>query len=257
MPRQVLTHLLHARRQAPGFLWLIDPEKTDAASPDPRWEMASDFSASRLFSSARRRTATAISNRPSPRCRERTDLPLILFSGSAAQVSPHVDAVLFLTLLSGRNPEYLVGEQVKGTPKIRDYGIEPIPTGYILVDTGSAAQTSVALRSHTDPIPERELTTISGHPLCGEYMGHTLIYIEAGSGAKRPVAVDTIRKVKAAIGVPLIVGGGMKTAIQCASAVKAGSDFVVVGTALEHDASTDLLRDMVHAVHSTGKAVNV
>lgn len=248
--------LLHARRHAPGFLWLVDPEKIDAASPDPRWAMASELGVT-AFLVGTSQDGNGDLEPAIGSLRQSTQLPLILFPGSAAQVSPHVDAVLFLTLLSGRNPEYLVGEQVKGTPKIRDYGIEPIPTGYILVDTGSAAQTSVALRSKTQPIPERETATICNHALCGEYMGHALIYIEAGSGAKRPIAVDTIRQVKSAIGVPLIVGGGMKTAIHCASAVKAGADFVVVGTALEHDDSIELLRDMADAVHATGKAVNV
>ena len=256
MPRQILTHLLHARRQAPGFLWLVDPEKIDAGHPDPRWTLAENLGVT-AFLVGTSQDGNGDLEPAVAALRQSTELPLILFPGSAAQVSPHVDAVLFLTLLSGRNPEYLVGEQVKGTPKIRDYGIEPIPTGYILVDTGSAAQTSVAIRSHTDPIPERETDQICDHALCGEYMGHALIYIEAGSGAKRPIAGDTIRQVKSVINVPLIVGGGMKTAAQCALAVKAGADFVVVGTALEQNDSIDLLRDMVDSVHATGKAVNV
>jgi len=177
--------------------------------------------------------------------RKHTRLPLVLFPGSASQVSPHVDAVLFLSLLSGRNPDYLVGEQVKGTPLIRDYGIEPIPTGYILVNTGT--QTSVASESGTRPIPESDIDAICDHALCAQYMGKALVYLEAGSGARTPINGTVIRRVKDSIAVPLIVGGGIRTAEACAKAVQAGADFVVVGTALESDRSGGLLHELCEA----------
>jgi phosphoglycerol geranylgeranyltransferase len=159
-----------------------------------------------------------------------------------------------LSLLSGRNPDYLVDEQVKGTPLIRDYGIEPIPTGYILVDTGSS--TSVAVRTGTTPIPESDVDSIRDHALCAQYMGHSFVYLEAGSGAARPVAPTTIARVRKQIAIPLLVGGGITTAESCGSAVAAGADFVVVGTVLERDRSSELLSAMVATVTAPKKVVN-
>jgi phosphoglycerol geranylgeranyltransferase len=156
-------------------------------------------------------------------------------------------------LLSGRNPEFLVGQQVKGTPLVRDYGLEPIPTGYILVGTGSS--TSVAKHSDTAPIPETDHTSICDHALCAEYMGQSVVYLEAGSGASRPIASHVIKAVRAAIRIPLIVGGGIKTPESCRAAVEGGADFVVVGTALEHDGSEELLRELSEAVRGTGVRV--
>lgn len=248
MTGPVLRTLLDARRTGPGFLWLIDPDKIDTRRPDPRWETASETGVTAFL------VGTSQSGNAGFDCtvaflRKHTRLPLILFPGSASQVSPHVDAVLFLSLLSGRNPDYLVGEQVKGTPLIRDYGIEPIPTGYILVDTGT--QTSVASESGTHPIPEDDIESICDHALCAQYMGKTLVYLEAGSGAKNPVGGTVIRRVKDSISIPLIVGGGIRTAEACAMAVRSGADFVVVGTALEFDRSAVLLQEMCEVTRST------
>jgi phosphoglycerol geranylgeranyltransferase len=242
-----LQTLLDARRTGPGFLWLIDPDKIDTRRPDPRWETASETGVTAFL------VGTSQSGNDGFDCavaflRKHTRLPLILFPGSASQVSPHVDAVLFLSLLSGRNPDYLVGEQVKGTPLLRDYGIEPIPTGYILVDTGTL--TSVARQSGTHPIPESEAESICDHALCAQYMGKALVYLEAGSGAKAPIGGALIRRVKDSIAIPLVVGGGIRTPEACANAVGAGADFVVVGTALETDRSGELLRELCDAAHS-------
>lgn len=239
--------LLAARQDGPGFLWLIDPDKIDIRRPDPRWATASDTGVAAIL------VGTSQSDNDGFDCavaflRKHIELPIILFPGSASQVSPHVDAVLFLSLLSGRNPEYLVGEQVRGTPLIRDFGIEPIPTGYILVGTGS--HTSVAQESATTPIPETDSESICTHALCAEYMGKFFVYLEAGSGAEKPISTDLITRVKSAITIPLIVGGGIRDAEACARTAGAGADFVVVGTALEKDHSSELLRDMCEAVRA-------
>lgn len=254
MKRPTYQTLIDARRTAPGFLWLVDPDKIDANNPDPRWARAGEIGVTAFLVGSSQDGQTDL-DLPLAVLREHVTLPLILFPGSASQVSPHFDAVLFLSLLSGRNPEYLVGEQVKGTPLIREYGIEPIPTGYILVDTGT--ETSVAKRSATKPIAEDRVGWICEHALCGEYMGHSFIYLEAGSGARQPIATGVIEQVKAAISIPLIIGGGLKTPASCADAVAAGADFVVVGTALENDWSVDLLTGMVGATTGPKKAVKV
>jgi phosphoglycerol geranylgeranyltransferase len=252
--RPIHQKLSDCRRRGPGFFWLIDPDKIDTRRPDPRWERAGDIGVTAVLVGTSQDNAIDYS-RIVAALREHTALPLILFPGSASQVVPGLDAVLFLSLLSGRNPEYLVTEQVKGTPLIHRYGIEPIPTGYVLIDTGTS--TSVAVRTGTMPIPERETESIRNHALCAQYMGHAFVYLEAGSGAQKPISAPTISSVKDLISIPLVVGGGLKTPAACADAVAAGADFIVVGTALENDRSTDLLAAMVNALSNTHRTVNV
>lgn len=244
----VFRQLLEARRESPRLLWLVDPDKVLPRQPDPRWAIAGECGVAAIL------VGTSQGDNPNLDCsiasiRKHATVPLILFPGSAAQVSHHVDAVLFLTLLSGRNPEFLVGQQVIGTPLVRDYGLEPIPTGYILVDTGST--TSVAKHSNTSPIPESEITSICDHALCAEYMGQSVVYLEAGSGALRPIVSNVIKSVRSAIRTPLIVGGGIKTPESCRAAADAGADFVVIGTALESDGSEELLRELSDAVRGS------
>ena len=249
----VYKHLIEARRSGPGFFWLIDPDKIDPLRPDPRWERAGESGVTAFL------VGTSQNNKPgyesAVTClRQHARIPMILFPGAASQVTPHVDAVFFLSLLSGRNPDYLVGEQVKGTPLIRQYGIESIPTGYLLIDTGSA--TSVARQSGTPPLPQTEVQSICDHALCAEYMGKAFVYLEAGSGAARPVAARVIEHVRRSISIPLIVGGGIKIPQQCMMVAAAGADFVVVGTALELDQSPELLASLASATHPAGKPVS-
>jgi phosphoglycerol geranylgeranyltransferase len=250
----VYNRLMDARRNGAGFLWLVDPDKIDPRRPDPRWERAGEHGVAAFL------VGTSQNSNPgndiAVAClHEHARLPLILFPGSASQVTPHVDAVLFLSLLSGRNPDYLVGEQVKGTPLIRQYRIEPIPTGYLLIDTGTA--TSVTRWSGTAPMPQSEIRAICDHALCAEYMGKAFVYLEAGSGADQPIAPKVIEKVKNSISIPLIVGGGIRTPDQCVMATAAGADFVVVGTALEIDQSAELLSSLAGAARGGGRSVSV
>ena len=254
MRNRTYQSLIEARSHAPGFFWLVDPDKIDAHKPDPRWAQAGEIGVTAFLVGSSQDNGMGLDTQLAT-LREHADIPLILFPGSASQVSPHFDAVLFLSLLSGRNPEYLVGEQVKGTRLIREYGIEPIPTGYILIDTGT--ETSVAKRSGTEPIAERDVDAICDHALCAEYMGHAFVYLEAGSGAGRPVTPPVIQRVRREIAIPLIVGGGLKTPDACANAVSAGADFVVVGTVLENDYSVDLLSGMVDATNTSNRTLKV
>jgi phosphoglycerol geranylgeranyltransferase len=248
----VFRRLLDLRTESPRLLWLVDPDKVQPRRPDPRWAMAEDCGVAALL------VGTSQGENPDLDCaiasiRKSASVPLILFPGSASQLSPHVDAILFLTLLSGRNPDFLVGEQVKGAPLVRDFRIEPIPTGYVLVDTGST--TSVAKHSGTAPIPESDVTSICDHALCAQYMGQSLVYLEAGSGAAAPIGKRVIELVRGMIDIPLIVGGGLTTAETCQAAVQAGADFVVVGTALETDRSEGLLRELSDAVRGISAAI--
>ena len=160
-----------------------------------------------------------------------SQLPVILFPGDHTQITKFADAILFLSLLSGRNPEYLVGQQLKAVEKLKESKLEVIPTGYILVDGGT--ESTVARVSNTKPLSQDVVSTIVHTTMAGVFMGAKLIYLEAGSGAINPVRPEIISEVKKAINIPLIVGGGIKTEAQKQAAYKAGADLIVMGTAFE------------------------
>ena len=175
-----------------------------------------------------------------------TDLPIILFPGSAMQVTPHADAILFMSLLSGRNANYLIGEQVKAAPMIQRVGLETISTGYILIDGGQ--QTAVSFISNTTPIPNDKAEIAWAHALAAQYLGMKLIYLEAGSGAKKPVPDQIIHSVKKQVTVPIIVGGGIRSPEVARKKGAAGAQFVVTGNVIEQDPS--LMAAFADAIHS-------
>ena len=164
-----------------------------------------------------------------------TQLPIVLFPGDARQVTNKADGILFLSLISGRNPEYLIEQQVKAAPFLKKSNLEIIPTGYILIDGGK--ETAVQRISNTKPIPQSKISTIVSTALAGEYSGKKLIYLEAGSGATVPVDSNIILKTKNQLNIPLIVGGGIRTKQQLNTAFDSGADLVVIGTAFENDSS--------------------
>ena len=173
--------------------------------------------------------------------------PVILFPANAYQVCPHADAILFLSLLSGRNPQYLVGEQVNGAPLVKAFGLEPIPTGYLLIESGKP--TSVAYMSGTQPIPADKPDIAKAHALAAEYFGMKFVYLEAGSGATSAVPDTLIRAVRDYVSVPLIVGGGIQSPEVARQKVAAGASAVVVGQALEESAAPKVLREFADAIH--------
>ena len=165
--------------------------------------------------------------------KELSTLPVMLFPGDYTQITPEADGILFLSLLSGRNPEYLIGQQVKGASSIQKSNLEVIPTGYILIDGGK--ETAVQRVSNTLPIPQNDITSIVHTALAGQYLGKKCIYLEAGSGAKTPVSLTIIKAVREAIDLPLIVGGGIRSQKAMQHAYEAGATMVVIGTAFEED----------------------
>ncbi|OGS72124.1 MAG: geranylgeranylglyceryl/heptaprenylglyceryl phosphate synthase [Flavobacteria bacterium RIFCSPLOWO2_12_FULL_35_11] len=167
--------------------------------------------------------------------KKHTKLPVVLFPGDFSQLTNHADALLFLSLLSGRNPEYLIEQQIKSVPFLKNSSLEIIPTGYILIDGGT--NSSVLKMSNTKPILQENSSLAVDTAVAGMYKGKQLIYLEAGSGAKNPVNSELISAVKKHISIPLIVGGGIKTKEQLNSAYANGADLVVVGTAFENNAS--------------------
>lgn len=157
--------------------------------------------------------------------------PVILFPGGSHQVCAHADAIFFLSLLSGRNPEFLVGEQVKAVYRIKECAIEVIPVAYLLIESG--AITAVEHVSNTKPIPRNKPEIALAHALAGQYFGMKYVYLEAGSGALSPVPLDMVKKVKENTSIPLIVGGGLRDHDAVMKTFDAGADFVVLGSIIE------------------------
>lgn len=174
--------------------------------------------------------------------------PVILFPGSHRQVSEHADAMLFHALLSSRDSKYLVEEQYLASSIIRQIGLETIPTGYILIESGCI--TSVQRKTGSTPLSRNDPIAIAQHALTGQYLGKQLIYLEAGSGARYTVPAEVIELAKETIDIPLVVGGGIKTPELASVAVRAGADFVVVGNALEKNRQPNYIRELADAVHS-------
>ncbi len=178
--------------------------------------------------------------------RARCPIPMVLFPGNSFQLSYRADAILFLSLISGRNAELLIGQHVISAPFLKMSPLEIISTGYILVDGG--VQTSVQYMSNTYPIPASKDDIAMCTALAGELLGLKVLYLDAGSGAKNPVSESMIEVVSSAISVPLIVGGGIRTPEKIAANLRAGADLVVIGSAIEQDPG--LIREMAAAVRS-------
>jgi len=179
--------------------------------------------------------------------KSKTNLPVILFPGSSAQVSKDADAILFLSLISGRNPQYLIEEHVKSAPEIYKIGIETIPTGYILLESGK--KTSVEIVSKTQPIPLDKKDVILAHALAGQYLGNKLIYLEMGSGAKISINTDLVSYIKSKISIPLVIGGGINSIETAKLISSAGADFIVIGTLLENEQDKNKIKKICEIIH--------
>ncbi|MBU2921896.1 geranylgeranylglyceryl/heptaprenylglyceryl phosphate synthase [Winogradskyella psychrotolerans] len=160
-----------------------------------------------------------------------TNLPVVLFPGDVIQITDKADGILFLSLISGRNPDYLIGKQVEAVSKLAKTNLEIIPTGYLLIENGK--ETAVQRVSETKPIQRKDLQTIKDTAKAGELLGMKLIYLEAGSGATHAIEPHIISEVKQQLNIPLIVGGGIRTKTEIEAAYKSGADIVVIGTAFE------------------------
>jgi len=183
--------------------------------------------------------------------RKSVDIPVILFPGDATQISREADAILFLSLVSGRNPVNLIGEQVKGAPLIKDYGIEPIATAYMLVESG--AVTSVEFMSNTRPLPRSKPMIAAAHALAAQYMGMSMIYLEAGSGALQPVPNDMVRMVRSYVDIPVIVGGGIRDEKTAAEKIDAGADIIVTGNLLHQENGLAVMKKIAKVVKKKKK----
>jgi putative glycerol-1-phosphate prenyltransferase len=167
--------------------------------------------------------------------KKHTNLPVVLFPGDVSQITNNADAVLFLSLISGRNPEYLIGKHVEAVSKLKNSNLEVIPTGYMLIESGK--ETAVEEVTNTKPLSRNNIQHIIDTAKAGELLGMKLMYLEAGSGAKKTLNHDIISSVKRELQIPLIVGGGIRSKLELENVYNSGADLVVIGTAFEDDES--------------------
>ncbi len=179
--------------------------------------------------------------------KKQVSCPVIIFPGSSLQISRHADAIFFLSLISGRNPTYLIGEQVKAAPLVKAFGIEPIPVGYMLVESGRV--TSAEFMSNTRAIPRDKTDIAKATALAAQYLGMQMVYLEAGSGAPQSVPEEMISGLRNYVSLPIIVGGGIRTPEEAHRKVKAGAAFVVTGNVLEKEKNHHLIKEFAEAIH--------
>lgn len=239
------------KRGKSGFAVLVDPDKVAPADMQYLAELCNDAGVNYLLMGG-----SLVVEHQLEACVQRfkaeSDIPVVLFPGSPAQVTPYADALLYLSLISGRNPELLIGQHVVSAPAVRASGLEVISTGYMVVDGG--VPTTVSYMSHSAPIPANKPEIALCTAWAGELQGKHIIYMDAGSGAKNPVSEEMLHKVSSHIEIPLFVGGGIQTPEKVYTNCKAGANIVVVGNAIERDPL--LIRELVQATKEATSSVN-
>jgi len=228
-----------------SFAVLIDPDKTDIAKTEQLVTLGTDAGVDYFFVGG----SLVISNHLDEciqQIKAACDIPVILFPGSPSQLSKYADALLYLSLISGRNAELLIGQHVISAPVVKQSGLEIMPTGYMVIDGG--APTTVSYISNAAPIPSDKNEIAMCTAMAGEMLGMKLIYMDAGSGARRSITENMIEKVAKHIEVPLIIGGGIAEPEKAYRNCKSGADVIVVGNAIEKNLS--LIKEMSDAVHS-------
>jgi len=245
--KQALYHQFETNKKSgkKSFAVLIDPDKVDNEKIDQLLTLATEAKVDYFFVGG----SLVISSHLDEciqQIKADSNIPVLLFPGSPSQVSKYADALLYLSLISGRNPELLIGQHVISAPFVKKSGLEIMPTGYMVIDGG--APTTVSYISNATPIPADKNEIAMCTAMAGEMLGMKLIYMDAGSGAKRPITETMIEKVARHIEIPLIIGGGITEPEKAYRNCKAGADVIVVGNAIEKDAS--LIKEISNAVHS-------
>lgn len=230
---EIYKQIITAKQQGKRLLAiLLDPDKVEIDELEGLVEKIALSEATHIFIGGsllfanRQDTIIAL-------LKNKLTLPVLLFPGSASHITDLADGILFLSLISGRNPDYLIGQQVQAAPLLKKSKLEVLSTGYMLVESGK--QTTVSYISGTTPIPNDKPEIALATALAGEMIGHKMIYLEAGSGALHPVPLDMIRMVSQNIDIPLIVGGGIRSKAWMDQVYEAGATLVVIGTAFERN----------------------
>lgn len=229
----IYNHILKSKVENEKLLAiLLDPDKIDLNNLEILIEKINQSPATHIFIGGSL-VENNILDELISKIKEDCDLPIILFPGNPSQISDQADAILFLSLISGRNPDFLIEHQVKAVPILKQTNLEIISTGYILIESGT--ETAVERVSKTKPLDRNNPDLVLATAQAGEMLGHKLIYLEAGSGAKQTVPTEMIKKVAQNIEIPLIVGGGIVDLRGIQKAFESGADLVVIGTAFEND----------------------
>lgn len=224
---------------------LVDPDKLDNESLRVTAKHICDSKADLIFVGGSLLVKDNLDNCISI-LKEYCDIPVTLFPGSVQQISEKADGILFLSLISGRNPDFLIGHQVIAAPILKSSSLEILATGYMLVESGR--QTTASYVSNTTPIPRDKKEIAMATAMAGEMMGQKLIYMDGGSGAQNHIPTEMIGAVNKAVEIPIIIGGGIRDAKTAAEVAKAGADVVVVGNAFEDNPS--LMNEIAEAIHS-------
>jgi phosphoglycerol geranylgeranyltransferase len=246
MKKTIFNYLLSVKEEkGAGYIVLIDPDRNSEKNLEEKISKINECDVDAIFIGG----SLILDNNCEKRVKmikSLTKLPIIFFPGGVSQLNKYYDAMLFMSILSGRNPHYLIGEQVIAAPIVKDLGIETIPTGYLIIDGGS--NSSVQFMSGSNPIPTEKPDILVAHSLAAQYLGKKIIYLESGSGAKNPIPNHLIEAVKRYIDIPIIVGGGIRTPESAYEKVQAGASFVVTGSIIEEN-DTNLINEFSDAIH--------
>jgi len=246
MKKTIFNYLLTVKKEkGAGYIVLIDPDKNSEKSLEEKISKINECGVDAIFVGG----SLILDNNCEKRVKmikSLSKLPIIFFPGGISQLNKYYDAMLFMSILSGRNPHYLIGEQVIAAPIVKDLGIETIPTGYLIVDGGS--NSSVQFMSGSNPIPIEKPDILVAHALAAQYLGKKIVYLESGSGAKNPIPNHLLETVYNYIDIPIIVGGGVRTPESAYEKVQAGASFVVTGTVIEND-NTNIIKEFADAIH--------
>jgi len=246
MKSNIYQSLINIRDQkGAGYIVLIDPDQKNDSRIEAHVNAANEAGVDALFVGGSLMMDSKCHERVA-RIKKASSIPVISFPGGLNQLNNHYDAMLFMSVISGRNPHYLIGEQVLAAPVVKDLGIETIPTGYMLFDGG--ANSTVEFMSHTKPIPMNRPDIAVAHGLAGQYLGLKMLYLEAGSGAEVAVPAQVISAMAKALECPLIVGGGIRSPEAAKERVDAGASFIVTGTIIEKNGSA-IMKEFADAIH--------
>jgi phosphoglycerol geranylgeranyltransferase len=232
------------QRDGAAHLTLIDPERVTTASAAGTAVAAEKCNTAAIMVGGSTSISTAHLDNVLKAIKKTVKVPVILFPNNITGISQYADAIWFMSLINSLDPYFLIGAQILGAPIVKKYGLEAIPLGYIIVGEGGTA--SIVGRAASIPFEKPELAV--AHALAAQYLGMRFVYLEGGSGVSKPVPPEMIQMVKSQLGVPLIVGGGIKTAEQAKKAVVAGADLVVTGTIIERDNRQTRIRELIGSV---------
>jgi phosphoglycerol geranylgeranyltransferase len=230
----VMKYINKRRKSGPLHFTLIDPDKQKPSEAAKLAQKAREFGTDAIMIGGSQAAQAIYLNDTIRAIKDKTDLPVILFPSSHSGVSPYADAVFFMSLLNSRSPAYLIDEQVKGAVLVKSYGIETLPMGYLIVESGN--MTSVAWAGDVKPLPRDKPEFAVAYGLAAKYFGMRFVYLEAGSGAEKPVPNDTIAATREAVsgnGTIIIVGGGIRDEKTARDKVRSGADIIVTGTVAE------------------------